>query len=63
MNALQSNPLLHSSVVWDTEKKLMYFDIKPQSIGDNCRMIVTRNGKGNIEMFIQPQKKKEIPRS
>lgn len=62
MEALQSRMDFRPGIVWDTEKRMMYFNIKPHSIGDNCRMIITTDGKGNIEMSIQPKNCVEKPR-
>lgn len=40
-------------IIWDTVNNRICFDIKPNSIGTNQRIVVAKNHTGRIEMHIQ----------
>jgi hypothetical protein len=49
----QTNKFQNKDIIWDTVNNRICFDIKPNSIGVNRRIIVAKNQTGRIEMHIQ----------
>jgi hypothetical protein len=50
---LSINNYQAKDIVWDTVNNRICFDIKPNSIGLNRRIVVAKNQAGRIEMHIQ----------
>ncbi|MCE5287133.1 MAG: hypothetical protein LLG02_14995 [Pelosinus sp.] len=53
MELVQTNTCQAKDIIWDTVNNRICFDIKPNSIGVNQRIIVAKNRTGRIEMHIQ----------
>lgn len=48
-----ANACRTKDIVWDTVNNRICFDIKPNSIGANRRIVVAKNQAGRIEMHMQ----------
>lgn len=53
MEAVHTKLYQGRDIIWDTVNNRICFDIKPNSIGANRRIIVAKNASGRIEMHIQ----------
>lgn len=53
MELAQTNKFQSKDIIWDTVNNRICFDIKPNSIGANQRIVVAKNLAGRIEMHIQ----------
>ncbi len=41
------------AMVWDTATNLIHFDIRPETIAKDQRLIIGRNTRGEIEMKLE----------